>query len=67
MPTYHYTGYMVDGAEVVHLVIARDGDEARRLGRQSAEADGRRVVLQAVKVVEESEVVTGAAPSPRAP
>ena len=53
MNTYRYTGYMTDGSEVVRLVIARDGDEARRLGRQSAEVDGRRVVLQTVKMVEE--------------
>lgn len=53
MTTYRYTGYMTDGSEIVRIVIARDGDEARRLGRQSAEVDGRRVVLQTVKVVEE--------------
>ncbi len=53
MTTFRYVGYMTDGTEVVRIVIARDGDEARRLGRQSAEVDGRKVVLQTVKVVEE--------------
>ena len=51
MQTYRYTGYMTDNTEVVRIVIASDGDEARRLGRQSAEVDGRRVVLQTVKVL----------------
>ena len=54
MTTYRYTGYMTDGSEVTRIVIASDGDEAKRLGRQSAEVDGRRVVLQTVKVVEET-------------
>ena len=44
MNTYRYTGCMTDGTEVVRLVIARDGDEARRLGRQSCEVDGRHVL-----------------------